>query len=111
MSNTSTTEGGGFSPTSDRGWLVNFLSIIGWKLLPFFIILTPFLQYLNAHDTRWNSESAMGLGLILFLVAFLLVLAGWLGGSLIEAIITSGLLVIFIDFQSDWLGGCPRTHL
>jgi len=103
MSNTSTTEGGSFSPTSDSGWLVNFLSIIGWKLLPFFIVLTPFLQYLNAHDTRWNSESALGLGLILFLVAFLLVLAGWLGGSLIEAIITSGLLVIFIDFQSDWL--------
>ena len=74
------------------------------RLLPFLIILTPYLFFIYEHETNWKAESVWGVGVILCALAFLCSLVGWWGGKVVEAIITASLITLFfIDFQSDWL--------
>lgn len=73
----------------------------GRRLLPLFILLSPFLIYLNENGYALVSNSVWAIGIAVILAAIFFSTIGRLGGGVIENLITAGLIIFFIDIQSN----------
>lgn len=75
--------------------------------LPFLIILTPFLIFLNENTYSFAAKGPWILGFTMAAFAFFCSALGWYRGGLIEKLIIAGLVIFFVDIRSDWLSAIP----
>ena len=71
-------------------------------LAPAFLIFTPFISFVNYNDYSYTAPEIWICLAGLAAIAFLCGLAGIVGGWPVRVVLTAGLLVLWVDLQSDW---------
>ena len=71
-------------------------------LAPAFLIFTPFISFVNYNDYSYTAPEIWICLAGLAAIAFLCGLAGIVGGWPVRVLLTAGLLVLWVDLQSDW---------
>jgi hypothetical protein len=72
------------------------------SLAPAFLIFTPFINFVNYNDYSYTAPEIWICLAGLAAIAFLCGLAGIVGGWPVRVVLTAGLLVLWVDLQSDW---------
>jgi hypothetical protein len=75
--------------------------------LPFMIILTPFLIFLNENNYSLAAKGPWLLAISMVFLALLCSALVWYGGSVIQQLLIAGLIIFFVDIRSNWFNELP----
>ena len=79
-------------------------------LSPMLLILTPFISFITYNQYSYATPEIWICLAGLVAVALLFGLAGTIGGWRARALLTAGLLVLFVDLQFNWFNPFDTEH-